>query len=262
MGFFDDVVGGVKRSGIPGYSQAAGLFSGVTGIGADPEAGPAPEYNPYTYNEGAFTLSDQYNQDTGNVRNMLQNNLGNNNAAEYQTALQAQQAAALGQGPSIAEMQLRQGMAQNNQMIQSAAGSARGAGAVGLAQMGASNLMSRNNQQLNQQQGLLRAQEQEMARQGLFRGIESGRQMAIAGQNQQLTGYNQLGNREALRLNSAQALEQAKAQENAAKQGRQFQNWSNTTAAAAQDEANQQQAAQANQQTVVQAAGMFDKNRK
>ena len=67
MGFFDKAINFTKNSGIPGYGEAAGLFSSVTGVGADEEA-PAPEYVPYQFDQGNFTISDAANADTDRFR--------------------------------------------------------------------------------------------------------------------------------------------------------------------------------------------------
>jgi len=259
MGIFDDIVSGVKKSGIPGYSQAAGMFSGATGVGRDGEPAPAPEYKEYQYDPSAFRTSQSFGQGNQTLQRLGDMNMGQAYGDQFNSAMAAQQAAMNGTAPSVAEMQLRQGQAANAQAIQGAAGSTRGAGMLGLAQMNAANQMSAANQNVNQQAAQLRAGEMAQAREGMFAGVNQGRQAAVSGEQNQLAAYNQLANREQTRLGSAQALQYAKAKENAAKQGQARENWSNATAAAAQDEVNAQQASQNQTNTGMQAMGMFMK---
>jgi hypothetical protein len=261
MGFFDKVVGGIKNSGIPGYSQAAGIFSGVTGVGADPDAPPPPEYTPYSYNEKAFGPSFEENLDkmqlSNNATAALRQNAGQTNAAGFNEALGEQRAAMLGQKPSLAEMQMQEGMRQNAQGLQSAAGSARGANSMALAQMNAANQMSTANQNMNNQAAMLRAKEQEQARQGMFGAISSDRAANVAGYNAQqqafLGSMGQMGQRDQFNRQSAIRLDENRANQEAMRQGRQQSNWSNQQAAAAQEDANDRQQAQGNQQTAVNA---------
>jgi hypothetical protein len=242
MGFFDDFTRTVKNSGIPLYSQAAGMVSGVTGLGADPDAPPPPEYVPFDYDQEAFKIDGQGQAsrqlaDQNQMNIHFQNAPGQANAGLYGEMLGAQRNAALGQGPSVAEMQMQQAQRQNGQAIQSAAGSTRGAGNLALAQMNAANQMAAGNQQAGYQGAMLRAQEMDQARKGMFGAIDQGNQSDIAGYNakQQALAASQKTQQgwQDRRMQGAQALTNANAAQAAAKQNRVIGQYDNNQAAAA-----------------------------
>lgn len=97
--------------------------------------------------------------------------------AQQAQALDLQRAAALGQAPSVAQLQMRAGMdaAMRSQEAQRA--SARGAAGVAMADYGAAANIAASQQQTNQQMGILRAQEMAQARDAYMAGASGMRGM-------------------------------------------------------------------------------------
>lgn len=85
------------------------------------------------------------------------------NQAGQQAILQTLQARAMGQGPSVAEQQLRMGQQQSLQAQMAAAASMRGGGNPALAQRQLMSQAADQNQQTNAQAAMMRAQEMTQA---------------------------------------------------------------------------------------------------
>ena len=114
--------------------------------------------NSYTNTSGAGTnTTAQQNTDETNLANTL---------AGQGTLAQQLQAQANGQGPNIANLQLQQATNQNNQQAAGAMASQRGMNPA-LAQRVIAQQQATNNQNAAGQSGVLRAQQQLAAQQGL-----------------------------------------------------------------------------------------------
>ena len=251
-GFLSGLSSKVRDSGIPGYSQAAGLAKNAI-WGGEPEA-QAPAYSPYTYDQSAFNPSLSAQNDAKQLRGfrnqtLQQGNLGQADSGLFAENLARQNAVASGQGPSIAEMQMQRQVAANNAQQAAAAGSARGQGSMMLAQMNAGNMANANNRDAAYAGQLARAKEMEDARQGLFTGIYQNRKAATEGQNAQSNAINATSNGllagEKYRSDLAVGYQDRNAAENAHAQGRAFDTWDRQNAAnAAQEAAAQNQSSQ------------------
>lgn len=161
-----------------------------------------------------------------------------NQARGYQNAAAGSYLDAMrGRTPSLAEMQMRQGLAQNNASASSMAASARGGGAnLASAQRNAMRTMGEANSNTAMNAAMLRANEQDMARRGLagvggqMRGQDIGWQQGRGsleaqqrGLNaQQQMGYERMGQQTQLAQQQANAeyerlkweAEQAQRQQN------------------------------------------------
>jgi hypothetical protein len=274
-GFIDDAFGKkgivktvtdvVADSGIPGSSHVAGLGSKILwGQGDDPSA---PDYNPYKFNKSAFETSEGFNQDTNYLRDHMRSLGGRDYGTEHEglfgEGLAEQRAAMLGQRPSIAEMQMQSQVAANNAQQMSAAGSARGAGATMLAQMNASQSIANANQDANYQGAMLRAQEQDMARKGLFGAISQDRDSRMQGANVKFGNMNRLASslseREGVRMGGLMGLEDRNAGQHTAVQGRQLDNYTNEQSAQAYRDNAEQASNDRNMQTGASVFGALAK---
>jgi len=129
----------------------------------------------------------------------------NTNQSELAKQLLAQ---SQGQGPNIANLQLQQATNQNNQQAAGAAASQRGMNPA-LAQRMALQQQSMNNQNAAGQSGVLRAQQQLAAQQGLANVY--GQQAGEANQNM-AGNYAALGNENNAVVGAVNAANQANAQ--------------------------------------------------
>lgn len=172
MGFWDTIKQGVGM--IPGGGQAVNMISGVGDAGGGPSH-VQTQYTPYDYDPALGTISGSQEED--NNRQKWYENQGLSDlsrdtgglANNYLTDAQGMYAsAARGEQPSVAQQMQQQAFAQNNNAIRSAAAGARGPGGLAMGQMNAQAQMGQNNMQAAAQGGLLRAQEMEQARRGMF----------------------------------------------------------------------------------------------
>jgi len=244
-----------------------GAAANVLGIGAEEEA-PLPQYEKFNWDQSAFTGSPAEMAARQNESDMLRrgmremqfSKLGRENAGMFQEALGQQRAAMLGQAPSVAQIQMQDAMNRAGQQQQSAAGSARGAGSLALAQMNASNQISGIQQNAATQGALLRAKEMEAARAGMFSAIDSDRAAATAGaaaKAKAMQGYGVgLDTRFEGDRNRGMAYQAGLRGEHAAAQGRSFQNVQSEKAAQALEQKAAADQASANAQSAVAAGQM------
>lgn len=104
-------------------------------------------------------------------------------AGDQAEALGLQRSAALGAAPSVAQLQLQAGQDAAMRSQESMRASARGASGVALADYGAAANVAFGQQQVNQQSGILRAQEMAQARDAMAQTASAAR-----GQNIQSAG--------------------------------------------------------------------------
>lgn len=172
MSFWDTIKQGAGM--IPGVGQAINMGSNVGDAMGGGETANAT-YNKFSYDPAFGTISGDQNEDNNRQKwyeneglKQLDRNTGGL-ANNYLTDAQGMYAsAARGEQPSVAQQMQQQAFAQNNNAIRSAAAGARGPGGLAMGQMNAQAQMGQNNMQAAAQGGLLRAQEMEQARQGMF----------------------------------------------------------------------------------------------
>lgn len=117
-------------------------------------------------------------------------------------SLALQRQAALGQGPSVAQQQLQQGMQQAVAGQQSQAASARGPAALAMAQQTAAGNIAATQQATNAQAGQLRAQEMQNAQQNYAQNASS-----LSTNQQQLNQQGQLASQGMANQINAQQLQ-------------------------------------------------------
>lgn len=171
--------GGSYRA--PGAAFSANGFNGGVGAGGLSRIGMA--------NSAVGGFAPDQSQSAG--PNYLGNEQGSREQQMYglnqaQANLQMARDAAMGKAPSVAENQLRYGNDLNNASIQSQAASARGPGAMAMAQMNSQAQMANGNQATNAQQAILRAQEMAANRAQLYGATD-----AYSNQSNALRGADQ-----------------------------------------------------------------------
>ncbi len=126
----------------------------------------------------------------------LDNTLGDESRGSQMDALGLMRQAALGETPSVAQLQMQQGLDQAVRNQAAMAGSARGMSALALAQQNAASNTAMLNQQTAMDQSILRAQEMDAAR-GAYggmatgiRGLDEQRSATQAGLEAQQRGLN------------------------------------------------------------------------
>ncbi len=97
-----------------------------------------------------------------------------------------------GVGPSHGVNALHAANTRTNAGLQSSAASARGAGGLGMASMGAANRAAANNQRTGQEGELIRAMEADAARKGMFDAINQNRSDSISGESARYGAINNL----------------------------------------------------------------------
>lgn len=138
----------------------------------------------------AQSESDRYRGLAGaaDARQGVQMNLDNYNQSrgETQGALGLARGAAEGNAPSVAQMQLRQGLDQSQAQAAGLAASARGGGGnLALASRAAQMQQGQNSMAANQQAAMLRANEMAQARQQYMQGAQGLQQVDLSQSGQQ-----------------------------------------------------------------------------
>lgn len=186
----------------------------------------------------------------------LDNSLGDESRRSQMDALGMMRQAALGEVPSVAQLQMQQGLDQAVRNQAAMASSARGMSALALAQQNAAVNTAMLNQRTASDQSILRAQEMDAAR-GAYggmatgiRGLDEGRAATQAGLEAQQRGLNdqyQLG-----MYGQAGGLLQSQVQARNEANQQQIQIW---LAKAGMNKEAQERAAQQNQQTINNGLG-------
>jgi hypothetical protein len=168
-------------------------ISGNHHSGYDPTSDMYKPQDPNHYNLGGsadwvgkYTKEQNADAQAADKRALDQGNY-NTAAGQVAGATNAFRDAAMGNGPSVAQAQMAQGLGQSQQNAMSVAASARGGGAnLAAANRAAMQANSQGAQNAVQQNAALRAQEIAQARQGWAGGAQTMQQGALGQQSNQM----------------------------------------------------------------------------
>lgn len=186
--------------GLAAAGAAAGYASSQTGKNKNDYKGnrnaPSTDNGSGGLNQAALGR-EQYGRDAqGRQGVVMDNTLGDQSRGDQYAALSEIQRAALGQQPSVAQLQMRQGLDQTIRNNAALAGAARGQSALALANQNAMVNNAMASQGIAGQMGVLRAQEMADARNawmagaGQIRGMDEGRAQTQAGLDAQQRALN------------------------------------------------------------------------
>lgn len=186
--------------GLAVAGAAAGAAAAASGKNRNDYKGdrnaPSTENGAGTLNEGADDREQLGRTAQGREGVQMDNRLGNESRSSQYEALGEIRKAALGEQPSVAELQMRSGLDQTMRNNAAMANSARGQAALALTHQNAAINNSMAQQNIAAQSSILRAQEMAEARNawmggaGQIRGFDEQRAGTQAGLDAQQRGLN------------------------------------------------------------------------
>jgi hypothetical protein len=136
--------------------------------------------------------TDRLSEDKRYIGDLKTQKWGQQNQGMFDNNLNRMRDTMNGVGPSQGVNALQAANTRTNAGLFSSAASARGAGGLGMASMGAANRTAANNQRTGQEGELIRAMEADAARKGMFDAINQNRSDSIAGESARYGAINNL----------------------------------------------------------------------